>query len=317
MTVSRTMFKIIYLKLAIAWLHWYYSNKYQDLSWNCTQDGHSMLPQGSGRICIQDKTRFPRKNSRAVLGLTEKLWSYIQKAGIAFTIQHSTMQLGILLFQQKPSGNIFQEQFPTAARITVRVIKLYKPYSYDKYRVQSDALLVLLFSPLSVSTVHCDCSHVCVTNKLGVLSFVIQYLLNLWNVSLKTKQSIAQQIFLDSLIGSKAIWRRVNVDCVIKLVPLSVLTPSWNVSWRTSTINRKPIRSTSRQAPQFIPFLEGLTELNQLKGFSSRKLTQRKQLNPSNSDKIAPSCTSPLEKANWNHPVQKWCITIILRLLCL
>lgn len=81
------------------------------------------------------------------------------------------MQLGILLSQQNPLGIIFQEQLPAAARITARV--LYKPYSYDKYRVQSDALLVLLFPPLLVSTLHCDCSHVCVTNKLGVLSFAV------------------------------------------------------------------------------------------------------------------------------------------------
>lgn len=63
--------KSLYLKLAIAWLHWYYSNKYHDLSWNCTQDGQSMLPQGSGRVCIKGKTKFPWKNSRAVLGLIE------------------------------------------------------------------------------------------------------------------------------------------------------------------------------------------------------------------------------------------------------
>lgn len=104
-----------------------------------------MLPQGSGRVCIKGKSRFPCKNSRAMLGLIEKFSNYIQKAGIAFTTQHSSMQLGILLSQQKPSGIIFQGQLPAAARITVRV--LYKPYSYDKYRVQSDTLLVLLFSP--------------------------------------------------------------------------------------------------------------------------------------------------------------------------
>lgn len=48
-----------------------------------------MLPQGSGRVCIKGKSRFPCKNSRAMLGLIEKFSNYIQKAGIAFTAQHA------------------------------------------------------------------------------------------------------------------------------------------------------------------------------------------------------------------------------------
>lgn len=53
-----------------------------------------------------------------MVGLIEKLWSCIQKAGIVFSAQHSSMQLGVLLSQQKPSGIIFKQQLPTAASST-------------------------------------------------------------------------------------------------------------------------------------------------------------------------------------------------------
>lgn len=69
-------------------------------------------------------------------------------------------------------------------------------------------LLVLLFSPSWFLLSIVITRSVFVTNKLGVLSFAvlyIWYILNLYNVSPRIKQYIAQQIFLSSLVGSKAV----------------------------------------------------------------------------------------------------------------